>query len=66
MLLTGHADLKMAIEAINKAVLYKFIIKPWDNNDLKVTVERALQHRNVIVENEHLVGPIRQLKLKQD
>jgi len=51
ILLTAHGDLDVAIEAINKADVYKFITKPWNNNDLILTVQRALEHYNLIMQN---------------
>lgn len=50
ILLTAHGDLKVAIEAINSANVYKFITKPWNNNDLFITLQRALEHHDLIVQ----------------
>ncbi|MDD5438748.1 MAG: response regulator [Candidatus Omnitrophica bacterium] len=58
ILLTGHAELHVAIEAINKAVLYKFIIKPWDNDELRVTIMRAVEYRALLAENKKLATEI--------
>jgi DNA-binding NtrC family response regulator len=58
ILLTAHADLEMAVEAINKAVLYKFILKPWDNDSLRLTVLRALEQRSLILQNRQLTKEI--------
>ena len=58
ILLTGHAELTAAIEAINEAILYKFIVKPWDNDELRVTVQRALEHRAAISDNKRLLNEI--------
>lgn len=60
ILLTAHADLDMAIEAINKAVLYKFILKPWDNDSLRLTVLRALEQRSLVLKNRQLNKEIEQ------
>jgi DNA-binding NtrC family response regulator len=51
ILLTAHGDLNVAMEAINKADVYKFITKPWNNNDLLLTVQRAFEHYNLIIQN---------------
>ncbi len=51
ILLTAHGDLKVAIAAINEAGVYRFITKPWNNNDLILTVQRALEHHDLIKEN---------------
>lgn len=51
ILLTAHGDLQVAVDAINRAQVYKFISKPWNNNDLLLTVQRALEHYDLIREN---------------
>ena len=50
ILLTAHGDLKVTMKAINEANVYKFITKPWNNNDLIVTIQRALEHHDLIVQ----------------
>lgn len=59
ILLTGSAELNMAIEAINKATLYKFILKPWDNSDLLFTVKRALEHKSLLEKNMKLMNEVK-------
>jgi len=39
------------MDAINEARVYKFISKPWNNNDLLLTIQRALEHYDLIREN---------------
>jgi putative two-component system response regulator len=39
ILMTGHADIPTAIEAINRGEVFRFVEKPWDNNVLLSTVE---------------------------
>jgi len=51
ILLTAHGDMNVAIAAINEANIYKFITKPWNNNDLLLTVQRALEHYELICQN---------------
>ena len=50
LITTGYGDLDMAIEAINDAGVYKFIPKPWNRNDLRLTVRRALEHQALLRE----------------
>jgi len=54
ILLTGYADVKVAVDAINTTGLYKFILKPWDNGELVMTIRRALEQRTLILENRQL------------
>src|SRR5260370_41289683 len=44
ILLTGYTDGGTLIEAINCGHVYKYVTKPWTNDDLSVTVRRALEH----------------------
>ena len=43
IMLTGHADTSSVMDAINEGAVYKFICKPWNDDDLRVTVALALQ-----------------------
>ena len=42
ILLTGYADKENAIRAINEIGLYKYIEKPWDNDDLIITIQNGI------------------------
>jgi two-component system, sensor histidine kinase and response regulator len=61
ILLTGYTDVTSLIEAINCGHVYKYVTKPWNNEELIITVSRALQHyetmksqHNLVMENERL------------
>jgi len=43
ILLTGQTDLYAVTEAVNNANLYRYIAKPWDGNDLLLTVREAIK-----------------------
>ena len=53
ILLTGYADKENAIRAINEIGLYKYIEKPWDNDDLLMNIRNG-------VERSHLLGDLRE------
>jgi response regulator RpfG family c-di-GMP phosphodiesterase len=44
LLLTGYSDMDSTIKAINDGGVYTYIGKPWDNQDLKLTLEKASDH----------------------
>lgn len=44
ILLTGYTDVEALVEAINSGLVYMYITKPWNNEDLKVRVSRACAH----------------------
>lgn len=54
IILSGYADLDAVISAINRGHIYKFISKPWNNNDLKVTVSNALERYFLHKKNKEL------------
>jgi len=43
ILLTGHANIEGITNAINRANLYRYIPKPWDRDDLILTVREAVR-----------------------
>ena len=51
ILLTAHGDLQIAVDAINRAQVYKLITKPCNNNNLLLTIQRTLEHYDLIREN---------------
>lgn len=44
IILTGYTDVNDLVDAINSGVVYKYITKPWVNEDLQLTVVRALEY----------------------
>ena len=48
ILLTGYADKENAIKAINEVGLYKYIEKPWDNDELIINIKNACERANLI------------------
>lgn len=43
MLLTGYADINAVIDAINKGNIFKYIQKPWDEEQLRQTITEGLE-----------------------
>lgn len=54
ILLTGYADLASAIAAINQGRIYCYLSKPWEDNELKLIIARALAHLHTQREKERL------------
>jgi len=54
IMLTGHADTGAIMAAINEGAVYKFILKPWNDDDLRVTVALALEQYELIGKNKAL------------
>ena len=54
ILLTGYTDISALIESINSGLVYRYLTKPWNNDDLQLTVARALEHYEITKSN-HLI-----------
>ena len=52
ILLTGYADKENAIKAINDVGLYKYIEKPWDNDELIINIKNAFERSHLIEQLE--------------
>lgn len=48
ILLTGYADKENAVRAINEVGLYKYIEKPWDNDDLIINIRNGIERSNLV------------------
>lgn len=54
ILLTGYADISSTIAAINKGQIYRYIAKPWEDNDIVLTVRHALEQKYLVREKARL------------
>lgn len=43
IIVTGYLDINTIVDSINKAEIYKFIIKPFDRHDFLLTTRRAVE-----------------------
>ena len=54
ILLTGFSDINAVMDAINRGQVYKYLVKPWQNDELKMYIENALEIYNLRKENKDL------------
>ncbi len=54
MVLTGFTDVEAIIQAINKGRVYRYITKPWSRDDLKITIDHALETFDLKQQNRKL------------
>ncbi len=54
ILLTGYADISSTIAAINRGEIYRYISKPWDDNQILLTVRDALERKLLKAEKQRL------------
>ncbi|CAD6874034.1 HD domain-containing phosphohydrolase [Methylomonas fluvii] len=54
ILLTGYADIESTIAAVNKGKIYSYCSKPWEDNELKILVNNALEQKRLRDERRQL------------
>ncbi|ABB06267.1 HD domain-containing phosphohydrolase [Burkholderia lata] len=47
ILLTGYAEIASVVQAVNDGGVYRYLNKPWDDHDLLLTIEQALEQRRL-------------------
>lgn len=60
ILLTGYADVGAIVEAINKGQIYRYVAKPWEDNDIVIGVRHALERQQLEREKGRLEALTRQ------
>ena len=55
IILTGFTDLEAILDSINQARIYKFILKPFDEDDIFLTIKRGLELYDLEEKNQRLV-----------
>lgn len=63
MIITGFSDIDAVIGAINKGGVNRYITKPWDEREMRITIENArqlfgLQEENIISQFESLKAQV--------
>jgi response regulator RpfG family c-di-GMP phosphodiesterase len=54
MVLTGYADVSAAVDAINKGGAWKYLAKPWKDEELVLAVREAVERYALLEENRRL------------
>lgn len=56
ILLTGYADITSTVAAINQGEIYRYISKPWDDDEIVTIVREAIERQNLQLENQRLTA----------
>lgn len=56
IVLTGYADVNAAIDAINRGGAYRYVAKPWKDDELVQIIREAAQRFFLVKENKRLSG----------
>ena len=59
IVLSGYADTAAVVAAINEGQIYKFIPKPWNDDELRITINKAIESFNLQHQNRELAEELR-------
>ena len=67
ILLTAYADKENAIKTINEIGVYKYIEKPWDNDDLIMNIKNGIERSHLLADLREKISELEKAKaeLKQ-
>ncbi len=54
VVLSGYAEADVIVESINRGEVFRFIGKPWEDDNLKAVINQGLEHFQLIVKNREL------------
>ena len=54
VILSGYAEPNIIVDAINNGGVYRFIGKPWNDEELKTSLRQCLEHYHILQENRRL------------
>ncbi len=60
IVLSGYTELQSVTSAINEGAVYKFLTKPWDDEQLRANIAEAFRHKALLDENRRLTDTLAQ------
>jgi len=54
ILLTAYPEMEVALRAINEGLVYRFVLKPWDLDDMRLSVRRAVEAKRLADAHESM------------
>lgn len=59
IILTGHASIQTAMNAVNNGEIYRFFAKPWNEIELKLAIRSAIEKYDLEAENKKLLKTVK-------
>jgi len=60
MIMTGFSDIEAIIQAINTGRVYRYITKPWNKEELKINIDKAIEIYQLRSQNRKLIQDLRE------
>jgi two-component system response regulator HupR/HoxA len=59
VVLTGYTDIDALVRAVNRSRIYRYLSKPWDDEEMRTTLMRAIELFHLTRENTRLIEELR-------
>jgi DNA-binding NtrC family response regulator len=59
IVLTGYTDIDALVRAVNRSRIYRYLSKPWDDEEMRTALTRAIELFQLTRENARLVDELR-------
>jgi two-component system response regulator HupR/HoxA len=59
IVLTGYTDIDALVRAVNRSRIYRYLAKPWDDEEMRTALTRAIELFSLTRENARLVDELR-------
>jgi two-component system, sensor histidine kinase and response regulator len=56
---SGYSDIKVVMDAVNEAGIFHYVLKPWNNQELKLVIDNAIEKYILLQEKEQLITELR-------
>jgi two-component system probable response regulator PhcQ len=60
IMLTGHANLDLAMRAINEGQIYRFLMKPCNEQEIRLAIRQAVQQKELADKSRQLLKKVKQ------
>lgn len=66
VILTGKPDLPVVVAAATAGAVYRFMIKPWDNDEFRMSLRNAVGHYRLMSERDSLLDIVKSAGLERE
>jgi signal transduction histidine kinase len=60
LLFTGYADIQAVINAINRAGIFRYILKPWEPLELEAILRQAVEQYDLLADRRRLIADLQE------
>ncbi|MDD3815054.1 MAG: hypothetical protein PHZ02_10445, partial [Desulfocapsaceae bacterium] len=64
IIITGYTDPQDIIAAINEGHVYRYIVKPWNEDELRITMRQGVERYQLIQRNQDLMAELHQKNIE--